>query len=183
MPIDPDQPAVVMEALQAADTVDATAIEVVADGDVVVLRGSVATFEEASAAQNVAEAHAADVRNELRVDVNLREGLDFTERGPDRQVADSVSMSSFNPVEQPDDLVSDMQHSLEENLPWDPPTESVEVPTRAEARGAADRSGADDFEDGTLLDEAGAGTKSLPDMSAEELSRAAHPQPRDEETT
>ena len=179
MVTDPDQPAVVLEALQAADTVDARAITVVADGDTVVLQGSVATFEESSAAQNVAETHADEVRNELRVDVNLREGLDLSEGANDRQIADSVSTSSFNPAEEPNDLVTDMQESLEENLPWDPPTEPVEVPTRAESRGVADRSGDDDA--GTLLDETAGGEKSLPDLSPEELSRAAHPQPRDEE--
>ena len=166
----------------AADTVDARAIDVSTDGEVVVLRGSVATFEEAAAAANVAEALAASVRNELRVDVNLREGLDSTEATPDRPAADSLGGSAFNPVEQSDDLVEDLQESLEENLPWDPPTESVEVPTRAESRGTADGTGHDDGGDDMVRDAADPTGKSLPDLSPEELSRAAHPQAHDQET-
>ena len=181
MALDPDQPTLVLEALQAADTVDARGIDVSADGDVLVLRGTVATFEEATAATNVAEAHADEIRNELRVDVNFREGLDNQETQQDRQVADSLRSSSFNPVEQPDDLEDDLQKSLEENVPWDPPDEFIEVPTRAEARGVADRSAVDDDGEDTMLGEPAAIEKSLPDMSADELSRAAHPQPRDEE--
>ena len=178
MPIDPDQPATVLEALQASDAVDARAIDVAADGDVLVLRGSVATFEESAAAAGVAEAHADEVRNELSVDVNLREGLDAAEPEQQRQVADSMRTSSFNPVEEPDDLVEDMQDSLTENVPWDPPTDAVEVPTRAEARGRADT-----IEETLLEDAPGPATKSLPDLSPEELTRAAHPKPRDEEAS
>lgn len=157
MAIDPDLTDVVRESLEAVDTVDARHIEVVADGDELVLRGGVATHEEASAAAAVATQHAEEVRNELRVDVNLREGL---EAGG-----------------QPEDLVSDLQESLTENVPWDPPHEAVEVPTRAEERGVVDSS-ADD--DGT--DDEAATARSLPDMNADELSRAAHPEARDEET-
>jgi len=73
--------------------------------------------------------------------------------------------------------VDDLQESLEENVPWDPPTEDIQVPTRSEARGTAAGGGGD-----ALADDAASTTKSLPDLSPEELSRAAHPQAPNEET-
>ncbi len=183
MAIDPDQPDVVLEALRAADAVDARGIAVTGDGDDLVLRGTVATFEESSAAQLIAEQHADRVRNELNVDVNVREGVGDPDDENTPRVAESLRTSSFNPVEEPDDVVVDMQHALEENLPWDAPHEYTEVPTRAEERGLADRSAPDDEDDdNALLADVQEGAKSLPDMTPEELSRAAHPQPRDEET-
>ena len=183
MAIDPDQPDVVLEALHAADAVDARGIAVAGDGDDLVLRGTVATFEQSSAAQLIAEQHADSVRNELHVDVNFREDVDAGVAASGSRGAESLQTSSFNPVEEPDDVVVDMQHALEENLPWDAPHEYTEVPTRAEERGLADRS-ASDGEDGadTLLGDVADGGKSLPDMTAHDLSRAAQPQPRDEET-
>ena len=181
MAIDPDLPDVVREALRAADAVDARGIDVTGDDEDLVLRGTVATFEESSAAQLVAEQHAVRVRNELHVDVNFREGLDDAEPAPRSQ--DSLRGSSFNAAEEPDDVVVDMQHALEENLSWDAPHEYTEVPTRAEERGLADRGAPDeDDDDNSLLADVSDGAKSLPDMTPDELTRAAHPQPRDEET-
>ena len=174
MAIDPDHHDAVREALDAADSLDASAVVVATESDALVLRGSVATHEEASAALSIAEQHADAVRNELRVDVNLREGVGDGEAHADAKPSEALQGSAFNPVEQTDDLVDDMQESLEENVPWDPPHEAVEVPTRAEARGVADHSGDD-------ADAPEAGEKSLPDLTPEELSRAAHPEPRDEE--
>lgn len=183
MPIDPDQLAVVREALSAADAVDARGIQAIADEGVLVLRGTVATFEESSAAQLIAEQHGDQVRNELHVDVNFREGLDDTAEARTPRGGESLRGSSFNPVEEPDDVVGDMQHALEENLPWDAPHEYTEVPTRAESRGVADRGAPDeDADDNSLLADVETGTKSLSDMTAEDLTKAAHPQPRDEET-
>src|SRR5688572_14097306 len=127
MAIDPDHYDVVREALHSADSLDATGIEVTSVDDTVVLRGSVATFEEASAAVAIAERHSDTVRSELRVDVNLREGIYEGEPLGQQPRAESLQGSSFNPVEEPDDLVDDMQESLEENVPWDPPHEAVEV--------------------------------------------------------
>jgi hypothetical protein len=182
MAIDPDQPDVVLEALRAADGVDARGIDAVADGEVLVLRGTVATFEQSSAAQLIAEQHGDRIRNELHVDVNFREGLEDGAEPTTTRPSESLRSSSFNPVEEPDDLVGDMQHALEENLSWDAPHEYTEVPTRAEERGLADRSAPDDeADDNALLADVENGAKSLPDLSPEELSRAAHPQPRDEE--
>ena len=174
MAIDPDLTDVVREALAAADNVDARTIDVVPDGDVVVLRGGVATHEEASAAVSVADQHAPSVRNELRVDTNLREGLDL---GEPRQEGGSQAQGSASDPTTADDLVDNLQDSLEENVPWDPPHEAVEVPTRAEERGTAGTNGYDEDPDA----DAPATSKSLPELSPDELSRAAHPEARDEE--
>lgn len=180
MPLDPDQPDIVRQALESAETVDARGIRVEAGEDAVILRGSVATFEEASAATMIAEQHADLVRSELSVDTNLREAADMTE-SPPAPNRDATG-SSFNPVEQPDDLVTDMQESLDENVSWDPPHEEVQVPTRAEERGVAGSGSPDDTTDDAVLDDAGdSAGKSLPDASPEELARAANPEPRDEE--
>jgi BON domain len=176
MPIDPDLTNVVRDALSSADTVDARSIDVVAEDDVLVLRGGVASHEEASAAVSVADQLADEVRNELRIDPNLREGLDQSEPRRERNASDAEP-SPFDPTTEPDDVVDDLQHSLTENVPWDPPDEAVQVPTRAEERGLAGSGGFDEDPDAPGA-EAG---KSLPDLSPEELSRAAHPQPRDEE--
>lgn len=175
MAIDPDLTDVVREALAAADNVDARSIDVVPDGDAVVLRGGVATHEEASAAVSVADQHAAAVRNELRVDTNLREGLDPGE--PRQEGGSRAEGSALDPTTEPDDLVDNLQDSLEENVPWDPPHEAVEVPTRAEERGTAGTNGFDEDPDAESADT----SKSLPELSSEQLSRAAHPEARDEE--
>ncbi|MPZ72625.1 MAG: BON domain-containing protein [Nitriliruptorales bacterium] len=183
MAFDPDQTDIVREALQAADTVDAHNIHVAAIEDAVVLRGSVATFEEVSAAAAIAEQHADVVRSELTVDGNLRESGDATESPSAPTAHRDATGSSFNPVETPDDLVTDMQESLEENVPWDPPHEAVQVPTRAEERGVADRADPQDAggNDPALDQAADPEPKSLPDVSPEELARSANPEPRDEE--
>ena len=185
MAIDTDQIDEVREALEAADSVDPSSIHVLADGDAVVLRGSVATFEESAAAQQIATEHATAVRNELHVDHNLRESGGSEISADDLDDAsrrEGLRGSSYDPLEEADDVVTDIQESLDENRPWDPPHEAVEVPTRAEARGIADRrvAGAE-VDDDTLLDDEGEGGKSLPDLSPEELARAAHPEPREED--
>ncbi|HVM18987.1 MAG TPA: BON domain-containing protein [Egibacteraceae bacterium] len=173
MATDPDLPDVIREALAAADSVDARAIDVVAgDDDDVVLRGTVSTFEESTAAAAIAGDHAPAVRNELRVDHNVREGIDPPVAEGDGDAA-SLQGSSRDPVAEPDDLVSDSQASLDENVPWDPPHEEVTVPTRAESRGVADRGPADDPDAGDILDEAAdPAAKSLPDMTQQDLERA-----------
>lgn len=179
---DTDQIDEVLAALEAADSVDAGGIRVVTEGEAVVLRGSVATFEESSAAQQIAQEHADTVRNELAVDHNLREtgGMEPTsaDNGDAAARREGLQGSSYDPLERTDDTVTDVQDSLDENVPWDPPHESVEVPTRAESRGVADRRAAPaDADIDTELDEdPGSGEKSLADVSPEELARAAHPQ-------
>jgi hypothetical protein len=182
MAIDADQPDLIREALESADSVDARTIDVTSDDEAVVLRGTVATFEEASAAAAIAQQHADAVRNELRVDVNVREGAQPDAGAAGSGGVDLLRGSSHNPAEEPDDLVDDVQSSLDENVPWDPPHEEVQVPTRSESRGAADRtSPGEGAATDPLDDAAGEGGTSLPELSPEELSRAAHPAPRDEE--
>jgi hypothetical protein len=186
MTIDTDQIDEVLAALAAADSVDATGIRVETDNDVVVLRGAVATFEESTAAEQAAQERAETVRNELVVDHNLREtgGMEPTsDDGAESSRRDGLRGSSFDPLEQANDVVTDVQESLDENVAWDPPHESVEVPTRAEARGLAPRgAGITDEDPDTELDEEPASTgKSLPDMAPEELARAAQPRPAEED--
>ena len=142
MAIDTDQIDEVRDALIAADSVDPSDIQIVAEDDVLVLRGSVATFEQASAAQQIAQERLESVRNELSVDQNLREDGSSTEPSGAADIDDrreGLRGSSYDPLEQADDVVTDIQESLDENLPWDPPHEAVEVPTVAESRGRGDR--------------------------------------------
>lgn len=183
MATDFEDPDVILEALQASDAVDARSLRLSVDDDVLVLRGTVATFEEASAALRIAQEHAPEVRNELRVDANLREGTEYPgEAGGDETRRDGLQGSSFDALERSDDVVTDVQDSLDENVAWDPPHEPVEVPTRAESRGIADPNAADDDnDDAGVLDESTDPTAtSLPDMSAEELERSAHPESEQE---
>ena len=185
MAIDTDALDEVRDALAAAESVDHADIRLTVDDDVLVLQGAVATFEESSAAAHIAAAHITGVRNELVVDHNLREGLSAgPEPGADERARrEGLRGSSRDPLERADDLVTDVQDSLDENVSWDPPHESVEVPTRAESRGQADRRGA-----GAAATPAGGpdetpsdGRKSAPDLSPEELARAAHPQSPEED--
>ena len=182
MPVDPDQPDLVREALLSADSLDSRGIRVETDDDVIVLRGSVASHEEATAAAMIAERHADAVRNEISVERNLREVTDMAQDQPVARPSRDARGSSLAAVEEPDDLVEDMQESLTENVPWDPPHEAVQVPTRAEERGLVDRSPDDPAGDDVLDEADDAGAKSLPDLSPEELARAANPLPRDKET-
>jgi hypothetical protein len=190
MAIDTDVIDEVRAALAAADAVDASGIRVDAADDAVVLRGAVATHEESAAAQQVAQARAEAVRNELAVDPNLREtgGIEPAPSAVVDQAArrEGLQGSSFDPAERTDDLVTDVQESLDENVSWDPPHAPVEVPTRAESRGVADRGLGGTDPDGPAeadLDEQyGTTERSLPDVTAEELARAAHPQPAEEGT-
>lgn len=185
---DTDQTDEVLAALESADSVDSGGIRVVAEDDVVVLRGTVATFEESSAAQQIAHEHAPTVRNELVVDHNLREtgGMEAStaDDGDESSRRAGLHGSSYDPLEDSDDVVTDVQDSLDENVPWDPPRESVEVPTRAESRGVADRRVAppDSDLDAELDDGPSSGEKSLADVPPEELAHAAHPQPAEEDT-
>ncbi len=175
----------IAEALRDTDAVDASGIELRDEGGAVVLRGAVPSFEEATLAAAIAEQHGGTmaVRNELRVDPNLREdpspGLSATyERGGGEEVRASSYEGSFD---EGDDLVTDVGDALAENVPWDPPDQPTEAPTLAEERGVVDH-------DVTALEPAAAGPlsedeaegvePSLPDLSPEDLRRAAHPEPR-----
>lgn len=185
---------VIRAALDEAASVDASRIELEED-DVgqVVLRGAVATHEEASAANLIVEEHADAVRNLLWVDPNLREtaglsaaaasdgdvtgmaagGTDATERATERATGEMGG-----------EIVTDVQESLDENVAWEPPDEPVMVPSAGEERGGLDHpsSSEEPAEAGPLSEEeADATTPSLPELSPEELARSAHPDHNQEE--
>lgn len=169
----------IRQAFAETDGVEDRAIDLDVDGaGVLVLRGSVATPEQATAAEAAARLHVDDVRNELRVDANLREDPAGSDGGPYETPAEELQGSTLPPPsEQSDDLQTDVQMSLEENLPWDPPDRSVEVPTRLEQRGGVDRDVTvpEVADEGPLDEDAADGTApSLPEMSAAELARSAH---------
>lgn len=172
-------------ALEAAAGVGADRIELDADADAVVLRGAVATPEEATEAGMLAEQHVDNVRNELRVDPNLREDptLSAPEQGP--QEADDVERGTqLQTQERGGEIVEDVQESLDENIAWTPPDEPTTVPTAAEQRGFSDhRIATPDSADAGPLDEdeAAEADPSLADLSPEDLRHAAHPSPNDEE--
>ena len=167
------------DALERSDSVDASRIVLsVADDGVVVLRGAVATVEQADQAALLASELADDVRNELRVDVNVRE--DITELGgrEDGGADSSRRGADLATQEVGGDLTTDVQESLDENIPLDPPDEPVFVPTAREQRGGIDAGGDVELpaDAGDLDgDDAAATQPSLADMSPEELARSARP--------
>ncbi len=183
MAIRPEVLDLIQEALDRADGVDPSDIDLELDGDAVVLRGAVSTFEEASAAALLAEEHASAVRNELRIDPNLREnpvGVDSLAVAPEPGGTPAADAE----VGQPDDLVTDVGDALAENVPWEPPDEPTFVPTLAEERGVVDHDvvAVEPADAGPLSEEDAEGVEpSLPDLSAEELRRAARPAPRDDD--
>ncbi len=182
MAIRPEVLDLIQEALDRADGVDARDIDLALDGDAVVLRGAVSTFEEASAAALLAEQHAAAVRNELRIDPNLREDTAGVE-----DLADSpepAPTAADAEIRQADDLVTDVGDALAENVAWEPPDEPTFVPTQAEERGMVDHDvvAVEPAPAGPLSeDEADRVEPSLPDLSAEELARTARPTPVDDD--
>jgi hypothetical protein len=130
---------VVSEALDQAELVDARQILVAADPGTgeVVLRGSVASEEEADAASLVAERYAETVINELVVDPTLREGvgdpLDVERVVP---AEDEVLVGDPDMLAGPDAAITDdINQALEDNEPWEPPDEPLLAPTAAEQRG------------------------------------------------
>jgi hypothetical protein len=178
----------IVEALEGAARVDATDVLVEGDGQTVVLRGAVATFEEATLAAAIAEQHSGDgrVRNELRVDPNLREDptsdrVAVPQGGP---TGDRTGSSVLLPDDTGDELVDDIGDAVAENLPWDPPEHPTEVPTLAEERGVVDHdvTAVPAADAGPLPpDEAEATAPSLGELSQQELARAASPTRHDEE--
>ena len=170
--IDPDDLASVAAALEDSDRVDSGRIRVDSDGGEVVLRGAVATPEEAAAAALLAEGIAPRVRSELRVDHNLREGLDDVEPGERAVPAeDEVLVGNVDMLAGPDaSIESDLARAMEENEPWDPPTEPQLAPTAAEyGTGLSDGSpGAPDTTDPDA-DAVDVKDYAAADLSAEEL--------------
>lgn len=207
MAIDEETLARIREVLNQSDRVAAGRVAVDRAGDEVVLSGAVATPEEATAAALLAEQQAPAVRNEIRVDTNLREDPadprvagDTVTRDPDAAAREVTSADTSTPDHRsnqtgsaaldhpPGDQPTDVEAALGENLPWDPPDEPSLAPTRQEQRGMVDR-------DITEVEPAGAGPvdeadelapdeePSAADLSAAELARSARGRDGSEEET
>ena len=128
--IDPDDLAAIKERLDDSDRVDARRVELAAEGDTVVLRGAVAEPEEAAAAALIVEQVAERVVNELRIDTNLREGVeDPVDAEQVVPVENEILIGSTDMLAGPDaTITSDMAEALQENEPWDPPDEPSLAP-------------------------------------------------------
>lgn len=170
--------------LERADNVDASRIDVSADGDTVVLRGAVPTTEQATAAQMVAAEHApGEVRNELFADPNLRESGQGSDPQPHHLYDPPHADSDVPPPSATDfGLTDDVQESLDQNRPLDPPDEPVLAPTPSEQRGyvqtdAHDVAPATPGEEVELREDE---EKSAPDLSVSELRRSARPADNDD---
>ena len=141
--MDPDTIAEIQAALQDTDRVDNRRIQVEARDNSVVLRGAVSSPEEASAATLIAESYADSVVPELQVDPNLREGVvdprDREQAVPAQNeilIGDTDMLSGPEPTVEPD-----LSKAMEENVPWDPPTEPHLAPAGAEYGGAVSEGG------------------------------------------
>jgi hypothetical protein len=189
---------VVRAELASSERVDADRIEVLGAGDVIVLRGAVATDEQATVAALVAERHAQAVRNELRIDGNLREdtsaaappgaapdaalqGSSTSDARPRGQEL-STQVGAGRPTAISSDLTTDVDEALAENVAWDPPDEPRLAPTPTEQRGSSER-------DGRTVASAAAGDLDSPadevspsaaDLSAAQLADSARPDDKDE---
>jgi hypothetical protein len=170
MAFDEETLATIRDVLDRSDRVDASRIDLTGgDGGPVVLVGSVASDEEATAAAMLVEQHVSAVDNRLRVDPGIRE--------------DTTGPPVTGPPPQTDDVTTDVDEALAENVPWDPPDAPSTPPTPAEQRGSTDR-------DGQVPPAADAGpvanpdeiTPSAPDLSQAELERSAHPAQEEDRT-
>lgn len=161
-------------ALDASDRVDAGRVEIVRDGEEVVLRGAVATPEEASVAAMVAEQDVERVRNELRVDAGLREGTSDAHGPRPGQPEPEPARSPEIPGQPTDDPTTDVAEALGENRAWQPPDAPSFAPTRAEERGrlTRDTTAVPAAPEGDV-DDPDAVEPSAADLSAAELERTA----------
>lgn len=174
----------IRDALEGSGRVDNDRIAVARDGEEIVLRGSVSSAEEASAAAMIAERDPTEtvaVRNELRVDQGLREA---TTQGAGAVGAEDAAAPQRSPEVpgQPDDLTTNAEEALGENVAWDPPDAPSLAPTQAEQRGYLSR-------DATVPPAADEGEVADPeavepsagDLSAGELGQVARAEPDDDE--
>lgn len=179
MTIDDETLARIRVALEDSSRVDADRLQVAADGEEVVLRGAVATPEEATVAAMIAEQDAPTVRNELLVDAGLREGAGAAGAAAE-QPSSSPQRSPEDPA-QPDDLTPNAEEALGEGVAWDPPEAPSSAPTRAEERGhlSRDATAVPTAPEGEV-DDADTVEPSAADLSAAELERSARPDERED---
>jgi hypothetical protein len=125
-------------ALEDSERVDPSRVYLEARDDAIVLRGAVASSDEASAAALIAEARAEKVSNELTIDPNLREGAERPVSVERVQPAENeVLIGSTDMLAGPDAAIeTDMGRALEENVPWTPPDEPHLAPTEDEYAGS-----------------------------------------------
>jgi hypothetical protein len=198
MAFDEQTLAEIRDALDRSERVDASRIDVTGgDGDDVVLRGAVSTHEEASAAAMLVEQHVPGVDNRLRVDPGIREdttGAPGAQTAPrteqdgssqirERPLAQDLSaqVQTWQPTET-DDLTSDVDEALAENVAWDPPDTPSMPPTAAEQRGHGERDAriAAAAPEGPV-DDPDEVAPSAPDLSQAELERSVDPTHQTEE--
>jgi hypothetical protein len=177
--LDPDDIAALQGALEDSNRVDARRITLNAEGDEVVLRGAVATPEEASAATLIIEQLAPSVRSELEVDHGLREGATEPVEVENAVPAeDEVLVGDPDMLAGPDaDIETDLSHALEENVAWDPPTEPQLAGSVSEYRSHLSDGGSEGINEGDpeLLERAR--DAAAPDLSAEDLRQPASQAP------
>lgn len=179
MAIDDETLARIRVALEDSSRVDAARLDVSRDGQEVVLRGAVATPEEATVAAMIAEQDTLTVRNELLVDAGLREGAGAA---AEEQPSSAPQRSPEDPAQPADDLTPNAEEALGESIAWDPPEAPSSAPTRAEERGHLSR-------DSTAVPAAPEGEVEDPDtvepsaadLSAAELKRSARPDEREDQ--
>lgn len=177
MTIDDETLARIRAALEESARVDAARLQVAQDGQEVVLRGAVATPEEATVAAMIAEQDTPTVRNELLVDAGLREGAGAAAG----EEPSAPQRSPEDPAQPADDLTPAAEEALGESIAWDPPEAPSSAPTRAEERGhlARDATAVPVAPEGDVEDP-DAEEPSAADLSAAELQRAARPDHRED---
>ena len=186
MAVDVDVLEQIRERLRVSTRVGDERIEVATRGDDVVLLGAVATPEEATVAEQLAEEYASSVVNELQIDRGLREGIEEPlDTEPASPAGDEVLIGSTDMLAGPDAApTEDLAEALDENEPWSPPDVPQLAPTATEQRGgwaAEDALELSEWEDAggdpdDLLDEEDRATRdgtSAPDLARADLDRAA----------
>lgn len=136
--MDPEVLDEIKAALEDSERVDATRIVVQGGDDEVILRGSVASSDEASAAALIAETRTQRVSNQLTIDPALREGIEAPVSVERVEPAENeVLIGNSDMLAGPDAAIeTDLDRALEENVPWTPPDEPQLAPTQDEYAGA-----------------------------------------------
>jgi len=186
MAVDVDVLEQIRERLRVSTRVDDERIEVATRDDDVVLLGTVASPEEATVAEQLAEEYATSVVNELQVDRGLREVVEEPQdTEPASPAGDEVLVGSTDMLAGPDaSPTEDLAEALDENEPWTPPDVPQLAPTVTEQRGgvpAEDRLALEEWDEAggepdDLLDEedrAAREGRSAPDLAEAELEEAA----------